>query len=138
MKPNNRFAVAMLAVLIVLQLVMLTALYAGVAPHPPASIPLFGIAPFIAVAVSIAVAAIVVGPLETVLGRGLSLSAGLLALLSYGPQKYLDPQFGAIWPSVVLGQLAVAVLFVLIFRRRSASDEKNARSPSEAYAEAEQ
>ena len=117
MNPINRLAVAMLAALIVLQLVMLTALYAGIAPHPPAAIPLFGIAPFIAVSLSLAVAAIVVGPLDTMIGKGLSVSAGLLALLSYGPQKYLDPQFALIWPSVVFGQVAVLTLFFLVFRK---------------------
>jgi len=117
MNPMNRPAAAMLAALIVLQLVMLGALFAGVAPHPPATIPLFGIAPFIAVSLSVAVAAIVVGPIETIYGKSLSVLAGLLALLSYGPQKYLDPQFASIWPSVVFGQITVLALFILVFRK---------------------
>lgn len=135
MHQNSRLAVAMLASLTVLQLVMLSALFAGVAPHPPASIPMFGIAPFIAVSLSIGIAAIVVGPLTGFWGKGLSILAGLLALLSYGPQKYLDPAFPAIWPSVIFGQLAVAVLFLLVFRN---SDKENQTSDSrDVYAEVE-
>lgn len=121
MKHANRLAAAMLAALIVLQLVMLTALYAGVAPHPPAAIPLFGIAPFIAVSLSLAAAAIIVGPLQSLWGKGMTVLAGALALLSYGPQKYLDPQFPLIWPSVVFAQIVVMVLLVLVIRNMRAS-----------------
>lgn len=101
---------AAIAVLLTLQLVMLAALFAGVPPHPPQQIALFGIAPFLSVSLAVAVAALVVGPAETPAGRGLSLLAALLAMLSYGPQKYVDPQFPLIWPAVLVAQLAVVVL----------------------------
>lgn len=109
--PRTRHAMAALSTLIVLQVTMLGALFAQSAPHPPATIPLFAIAPFLAAALSAATAAIVLGPLDTIAGRILSVLAALMALLSYGPQKYLDAQFALIWPAVIAGQVAaVAVI----------------------------
>ncbi len=37
-----------------------------------------------------------------------------MALLSYGPQKYLDAQFSLIWPAVIAGQVAAVALIVLV------------------------
>jgi hypothetical protein len=106
MTQSDRYAVAALATLILLQGIMLSALYAGIRPHPPSATPLFGIAPFLGASVSIAVAAIIVQPLTNAAGRSLSVVAALTALVSFGPQKYFDAQFGLIWPAVILGQLA--------------------------------
>lgn len=103
---------AALACLVILQTVMLTSLYAGVAPHPPAATPLFGIGPFLAAAVSAAVAALILGPQGGRAGQALALLAALAALVSFGPQKYLDPQFPQIWPAVLSGQVAAAVILV--------------------------
>ncbi len=105
---------AALTALIILQLTMLGALFAQSAPHPPATIPLFGIAPFLAAALSTAAAAIIIGPLETAPGRVLSVLAALMALLSYGPQKYLDAQLALIWPAVISGQIAAVAVIVLV------------------------
>jgi len=109
-----RHANAALAALIILQLTMLGALFAQSTPHPPATIPLFGIAPFLATALSAAAAAIIIGPLETAAGRVLSVLAALMALLSYGPQKYLDAQFALIWPAVIAGQIAAVAVIILV------------------------
>lgn len=115
MNPAHpRQANAALTALIILQLVMLGALFAQSAPHPPATIPLFGIAPFLAAALSAASAAIIIGPLETSTGRILAVTAALMALLSYGPQKYLDAQFALIWPAVIAGQIAAVAIIVLV------------------------
>lgn len=107
---------AALAVLIVLQTVMLGALFAGIAPHPPAATPVFGIAPFVGAAIAIALAALLV-PGGRVAGRALATLAALAALVSFGPQKYLDPQFAMIWPAVLTGQAAVLALIVMLLRR---------------------
>lgn len=101
---------AALTALIILQVVMLMALYAGVEPHPPATIPLFGIAPFLGAAVATAAAALIIGPVHGMSGRGLSLLAAATALVSFGPQKYFDAQFPMIWPAVIAGQIAAAVV----------------------------
>lgn len=120
MTHSERQTQAALAALILLQMIMLSSLYAGIKPYPPLATPLFGISPFLAASVSIAVAAMIVQPLATITGRSLSVLAGLMALLSFGPQKYFDPQFGLIWPAVILGQLAALVIFarVLIAARQ--------------------
>ena len=60
---------------------------------------------------SVALSAIVVQPLTNIAGRSLSFLAALMALVSFGPQKYFDVQFGLIWPAVILAQLAVLVIF---------------------------
>ena len=111
---KTRPMIAALSTLIVLQIIMLSALYAGIPPHPPVSTPLFGIAPFIGASVSIALAAIVMGPLSGSTGRVLSGLAVVLALVSFGPQKYFDAQFALIWPAVITGQVAAIVVLVQI------------------------
>ena len=115
---ESRSITAALSVLIILQLVMLGALYAQVPPHPPATIPLFAIAPFLAVALATAAAALIVCPVAGRTGRALSLLAALMAMLSFGPQKYVDPQFPMIWPAVLAAQVAVIAVFVgVLFRQ---------------------
>ncbi|EBA17401.1 hypothetical protein RSK20926_06682 [Roseobacter sp. SK209-2-6] len=122
MTKTNRQTTAALAVLILLQGVMLSALYAGIPPHPPEATPLFGIAPFIGAATAIALAAILVDPLASREGRWLSLLAAVLGLVSFGPQKFLDAQFGLIWPAVILGQLAAFVIVANLVKALRSQD----------------
>ncbi|MCI5096126.1 MAG: hypothetical protein MRY77_07430 [Rhodobacteraceae bacterium] len=129
MPHSDRHALAALTTLILLQIIMLSALYARVPPHPPEATPLFGIAPFIGASVSIALGAIIVQPLTTTAGRSLSLLAAAMALVSFGPQKYLDAQFTLIWPAVILGQLAALVLIIGVVK---ASRSKQGQSPMAA------
>ena len=114
---------AALWALTVLQGVMLGSLYTGVAPHPPTTTPLFGIAPFLAVALTAAVAALVLGG-QSRAGRWLSLLAALCAALSFGPQKYFDAQFPLIWPAVIAGQLAIASVLVIVFKHRHTTPDR--------------
>jgi hypothetical protein len=116
MTQSTRHVMAALTTLILLQGIMLSALYAGIRPHPPVTTPLFGIAPFIGAAMSIALAAIIVQPLGSREGRILSVIAALMALISFGPQKYFDPQFGLIYPAVLLGQFAALVIFASVVK----------------------
>jgi hypothetical protein len=111
-----RAANACLTTLVILQVVMLTALYAGIPPHPPVATPLFGIAPFIGASVACAISAITLNTLETRSGRGLCILAALLGLISFGPQKYFDAQFGLIWPAVIAGQIAAVWFFLLVLK----------------------
>ncbi|MCY0094423.1 hypothetical protein [Hoeflea ulvae] len=111
MQDQNRTSISALSALIILQLVMLSALYAGVPPHPPQATPLFGIAPFLGASLSAAAAAILLGGCSSRAGCLFSLLAALMALISFGPQKYADAQFGLIWPAVIGGQLACLALF---------------------------
>ena len=116
MTQPDRHAFAALVTLITLQVLMLSALYAGIKPHPPVATPLFGIAPFLGASVSVALSALIVQPLASKAGRVLSVLASVMALLSFGPQKYFDAQFALIWPAVVFGQIAAIVIFALVVR----------------------
>ena len=116
MTHQDRSATAALLGLIVLQIIMLSALYAGIPPHPPVATPLFGIAPFIGAAIAAAVAAVVLLPVSTGAGRALSVLATLMGLVSFGPQKYFDAQFALIWPGVIAGQLAAAAILFQVVR----------------------
>ncbi|MCP5086762.1 MAG: hypothetical protein GY952_08180 [Rhodobacteraceae bacterium] len=113
---SNRPAVAALGSLIVLQVIMLSALYAKVPPHPPETTPLFGIAPFLGASLAAAFSAIWLGTTDRPAGRVLCLLSALLAAISFGPQKYIDPQFPLIWPAVIAGQVAIVALCVLVAR----------------------
>jgi hypothetical protein len=117
MTPQDQPRRAALACLILLQTVMLASLYAGVVPHPPAVTPLFGIGPFLGASLSVAVAALILGPSRTPAGRALAGLAALAALVSFGPQKYFDPQFPLIWPAVLSGQVAAGVLLCGLLAR---------------------
>lgn len=122
MLPRDpRYAQTGLIALIILQSVMLLSLYAGVAPHPPAATPLFGIGPFLGAALSCAAGALLFGRTETRAGRGLAVLAVLAALVSFGPQKYFDAQFAQIWPAVLSGQLASAVVLLAVFKTPAAA-----------------
>lgn len=69
-------------------------------------------------ALATAAAALIVGPVASRTGKALSLLAALMAMLSFGPQKYLDPQFPLIWPAVLTAQIAVIAVFVgVLFRQ---------------------
>ena len=115
MSPAARTGQAALACLILLQTVMLASLFAGVAPHPPAATPLFGIGPFLGASLSATVAALILGSSQA--GRLLALIAAGAALVSFGPQKYLDPQFALIWPAVLSGQVAAGVILLGLMSR---------------------
>ncbi|MGP6087715.1 hypothetical protein [Antarctobacter jejuensis] len=130
MTQYDRQAIAALATLILLQLIMLSALYSGIRPHPPVATPLFGIAPFLGASMSIALAAIIVQPLTTATGRVLGVLAALMALVSFGPQKYFDAQFALIWPAVILGQVSALVIILRVGQAVSRGDERTHVAPS--------
>lgn len=104
---GDRAVPAALSALILLHVVMLASLFAGVAPHPPAHTPLFGMAPFLGAALSALVAALVLGTDQTRAGRAIIAVALLLSLVSFGPHKAFDPAFPLIWPAVVTAWLSI-------------------------------
>lgn len=104
-----------LLILIVLQVLMLAALYTRTPPHPPLEVAPFALGPFISASVALAVAALAMpksrgGFLVTIL-------ACLTALISYGPQKWFDPAIGSIWPAVLLAQLAIIAIVAEVAAR---------------------
>ena len=105
---------ASLAALVTTQTVMYAAMLAEVPPHPPFEITLFALGPFLGAAVAIALAALVMGDETTRIGRLLALAAAVLAALSFGPQKYLDPAFDRIWPAVIVSQIAIVTIGIRV------------------------
>ncbi|MEO0773420.1 MAG: hypothetical protein AAFZ04_09595 [Pseudomonadota bacterium] len=120
-QDTDRGMIAALATLIILQAVMLLALFAGIRPHPPEVTPLFGIAPFIGASIAAAMAAIILRP-HSRMGLFFALIAAVFAAVSFGPQKYFDAQFALIWPAVVAGQIAILSVVISTVRtgRRTA------------------
>ena len=105
--PTN----AALAALLILQGTMLLSLFFKVPPHPPEMIPLGGMAPMIAAALSAATGALLTER-NSVTHKILIVLACLLAALSFGPQKYFDPAFAQVWPAVLSGQIAILALLL--------------------------
>ncbi len=105
------------AMLAVLQAVMLAALMAGLQPHPPAAAPLFAMGPFLGASIALAVAAMLAANAPGLLPVLLSVASAFTALLSFGPQKWVDPAIAQIWPAVLLGQIAAAAIFVASWQR---------------------
>ena len=93
-----------------LQAFMFLALLAGLAPHPPRVTPLFAVAPFLAASVALCLAVLWLPRGAGKLLTALSALAAAMALLSYGPQKWVDPNIAEIWPAVLLGQALALVL----------------------------
>lgn len=112
MNRVNQLATALI-ILAVLQIVMVGALFTQTAPHPPLRIAPFALGPWLGAAIAICCAAI----WATLQGggRSLSLIAAVMALLSYGPQKYFDPAFAEIWPAVLTAQGAVVCILWATF-----------------------
>jgi hypothetical protein len=111
---------AALCTLVVLQLTMLAALFTQTPPHPPVAVAPFALGPFLGASIAIAVAAIVLGATQTRLGTAVSLLAAGLGLVSYGPQKWVDPAIAQIWPAVLLGEIAaISLLADAIMSRRA-------------------
>jgi hypothetical protein len=103
---------AALAVLVILQATMLAALLTRTPPHPPLSVATFALGPFLGASMAVAAAAILLGATSTRFGSAASVLAAAMALVSFGPQKWIDPTIAQIWPAVLLGQIAAAVLVV--------------------------
>lgn len=101
---------AALATLAILQLTMLAALFTRTPPHPPLAVAPFALGPFLGASIAIAVAGIILGATRTRVGTAAAVLAAALGLVSYGPQKWIDPAIAQIWPAVLLGEIAAIVL----------------------------
>lgn len=126
---DTRVETAGLAVLIILQLLMLGSLYTLTEPHPPVAIPPFALAPFLSGSIALAAAAQILGPIHTRLGRVTTLCAVITALVSFGPQKWLDPSIAQIWPAVALAQITCAILIGRAITRCLPGRDKTSAAP---------
>lgn len=115
--PHAQIIKAACTMLVAIQGIMLASLYLKLAPHPPRTIPLFAMAPFLAVSIGTALCAMQLAVYRS--GRVLAALAALMALLSFGPQKYFDPAFSEIWIAVIASQLAVLSIAYALFLART-------------------
>jgi len=119
---------AAIIALLVLTSVMLLALFSRTAPHPPLEVPPFALGPFLGASLAIGAAAFHLVRQSARYGSTLALLFALTALVSFGPQKYFDPAFSRIWPTVITAQIAVIVIvawcIVTLRRGRPTSKEQ--------------
>lgn len=126
-----QIARAALLTLMVLQVVMLLAMFSGSPPHPPLVITPFALGPFLGASVALALAAYSLASTQSKFGTWLAMAAGLLAMVSFGPQKWIDPAFTQIWPAVILGQLAFVALIKAVFFTRATSESADQQDHNE-------
>ncbi len=105
-------ASAAIIALLVLTGVMLLAMYSRTMPHPPLEVPPFALGPYLGASLAVGAAALHLVRQGARYGGLLALLFALLALVSFGPQKYFDPAFSRIWPAVLVAQVAVTVIFM--------------------------
>ncbi len=103
---------AAIITLITLTVIMVLALFTQTAPHPPLEVPPFALGPFLGASLAIGTAAFYLTHEDSRHTKMLAIIFALTALVSFGPQKYFDPAFSRIWPSVVTAQLAIGIIFV--------------------------
>lgn len=109
-QAGDGYTAAAIATLLVLTGAMLLAMFTRTEPHPPLEVEPFALGPFLAASLALGAAAhgLVVRGMR--FAMALALLFALTALVSYGPQKYVDPAFPRIWPAVILAQVAIAVI----------------------------
>ena len=110
-QAGNGYTAAAIAALLVLTGAMLLAMFTRAEPHPPLEVEPFALGPFLAASLATGAAAYGLVVRGTRFAMAVALLFVLTALVSYGPQKYVDPAFPRIWPAVVVAQLAIAVIF---------------------------
>ncbi len=105
------------AALMVLTGTMLLAMFTRTEPHPPLEVEPFALGPFLAASLAIGAAAYGLAVRGMRFAMAIALLFALTALVSYGPQKYVDPAFPKIWPAVIVAQLAIAVILCRVVYR---------------------
>ncbi|MEO0543058.1 MAG: hypothetical protein AAFY99_04485 [Pseudomonadota bacterium] len=108
-----------LVVLIIVQLVMMFAMFFQAPPHPPYEVVPFAMGPFLAASLAACVAALLRGGLASRSGQILAIIAAAMAMVSYGPQKWFDPAALQIWPAVLTAQIAVGIIVFNLLKSRS-------------------
>ncbi len=134
MPPRSHLATAAILVLLTLTGVMLLALLSRTPPHPPLDVPPFALGPFLGAHLAIGAAAFYLLRAGARHGTMLALLFGLMALVSFGPQKYFDPDFSRIWPAVITAQIALGVLLAWslgIWRKQRDSARPPASDPGQ-------
>ena len=108
---TDRYAVAAIVALLVLTSVMLLAMFSRTQPHPPLDVGIFAMGPFLATSLAIGAAACGLVLSGTRFAVATTLLFALTALVSYGPQKYVDPAIAQTWPAVIIAQFSLLIIF---------------------------
>ena len=106
--------------LIALQAVMLFSLFTKTAPHPPLAVPLFALAPFLGMSISLGVMAATLIHHRLKPGYIAAILFALASLVSFGPHKLLADELALIWPAVIFGlstSLALVYLSAMSLRQ---------------------
>ena len=109
-RAGDGYTAAAVAALLVLTGAMLLAMFTRTEPHPPLEVEPFALGPFLAASLAIGAAAYGLAVRGMRFAMAIALLFALTALVSYGPQKYVDPVFPKIWPAVIVAQAAIAVI----------------------------
>ena len=115
-----------LVVLAVLHGVMMAALMTQTPPHPPQSVAIFGMGPFLGAVLALITASLLVE--DTRVRTALIALVVVASLLSFGPQKYVDPAFPQIWPAVLCAQGAVLSACWVLARGLRGANRKSAEA----------
>ena len=108
---------AAIVALLVLTGTMLLAMFTRTQPHPPLEVEPFALGPFLAASLALGAASYGLVVRGTRFAMAIALLFALTALVSYGPQKYVDPAFPRIWPAVIVAQVAIAVILCRVIGR---------------------
>ncbi len=109
-QAGDGYTAAAVATILVLTGAMLLAMFTRTEPHPPLEVAPFALGPFLAASLAIGAAAYGLAVRGMRFAMTVALLFALTALVSYGPQKYVDPAFPRIWPAVIVAQVAIAVI----------------------------
>lgn len=109
-RAGDGYTAAAVAALLALTGAMLLAMFTRTEPHPPLEVEPFALGPFLAASLAIGAAAYGLAVRGMRFAMAIALLFALTALVSYGPQKYVDPAFPKIWPAVIVAQAAIAVI----------------------------
>lgn len=109
-RAGDGYTAAAVAALLALTGAMLLAMFTRTEPHPPLEVEPFALGPFLAASLAIGAAAYGLAVRGMRFAMAVALLFALTALVSYGPQKYVDPAFPKIWPAVIVAQAAIAVI----------------------------
>ncbi|MCY4592501.1 MAG: hypothetical protein OXE86_18495 [Alphaproteobacteria bacterium] len=107
---GDSYTAAAIAALLVLTGIMLLAMFTRTEPHPPLEVAPFALGPFLAASLATGAAAYGLAVRGMRFAMATAVLFVLTALVSYGPQKYVDPAFPRIWPAVIVAQLCMAVI----------------------------
>ena len=107
---GDSYTAAAIAALLMLTGIMLLAMFTRTEPHPPLQVAPFALGPFLAASLATGAAAYGLAVRGMRFATATAVLFALTALVSYGPQKYVDPAFPKIWPAVIVAQLSIAVI----------------------------